>query len=160
MINSSLPLSPVTALKPEWIDFNGHLNMAYYMVLFDHALDHYFEKFGMGPLYITQRNLSTFAVEAKITYLKELLLGDEVQANLQVLDVSDKAIHYGSELYRVKDGALIAVLEGLTLHMDMNVRRPTPFPADILSQIHGVMKDQVGIPIPDRYGKGIAIRRK
>lgn len=160
MINSSLPLSPVMPLKKEWIDFNGHLNMAYYMVLFDQSLDWHFEKLGMGPDYITHRNLSTFAVEAKITYMKELLFGDEVQATMQVLDISDKAIHYGCELFRVSDGALIAAMEALTLHMDMSVRRPIPFPADILSTIQALITSQAGIVIPERYGKAVAIRRK
>jgi acyl-CoA thioester hydrolase len=160
MINSSLPLSPVLGIKPEWIDFNGHLNMAYYMVLFDNALDYHFEQFKMGPDYITRTQNSAFAVEAKITYIKELMIGDEVRADMRVLDLSDKAIHYGSTMFRVCDNALICTMEGLTLHTDMRVRRVSIIPQDIHAHIAGLLAMHKAMPANPYFGKPVGIRRK
>ncbi|MEZ6147500.1 MAG: thioesterase family protein [Planctomycetaceae bacterium] len=102
--------SPQT-VEEQWIDFNGHLNMAYYGVLFDRTADDPFADFGMGPEYLKRTNCSTFMLEAKYHYLRELHVGDEVVATLQVLDVSDKCLHYVQELHHAQKGWLSAVME-------------------------------------------------
>ena len=151
--------SPQT-VEEQWIDFNGHLNMAYYGVLFDRTADDPFADFGMGPEYLKRTNCSTFMLEAKYHYLRELHVGDEVVATLQVLDVSDKCLHYVQELHHALKGWLSAVMEALVIHVDMATRKPAPFPAEIQKSLLAVLDAHRALPTPRHVGSRIGIRRK
>ena len=61
-------------IEPQWIDYNGHLNVAYYNVLFDRAVDEVYELIGLGPAYLERHKHSTMVVEAHVRYLRELKL--------------------------------------------------------------------------------------
>src|ERR1700743_2686113 len=80
-----LPLPPapfqssVMQIEPQWIDYNGHLNMAYYNVMMDRAIDELWLQLGIGPTYMKERHGSTFTVECHVRYLREIHLGDPVQ---------------------------------------------------------------------------------
>jgi acyl-CoA thioester hydrolase len=79
-------VSSVMHVEPEWIDYNGHLNVAYYNVLFDRAVDEAYELLGIGLDYVRQRNSSVYTVEVHLRYLRELHAGDPVRVTLQLLD--------------------------------------------------------------------------
>ncbi|MEZ6051367.1 MAG: thioesterase family protein [Planctomycetaceae bacterium] len=151
--------SPQT-VEEQWIDFNGHLNMAYYGVLFDRTADDPFAALGMGPEYLQRTNCSTFMLEAKYHFLRELHVGDEVSATLQVLDVSDKCLHYVQELHHAQHGWLSAVMEALVIHVDMATRKPAPFPAGIQKSLLAVLDVHLTLPTPHHVGSRIGIRRK
>ena len=68
-------------IEPQWIDYNGHLNMAYYNVMFDRAIDQLWLQLGIGPGYMKERNGSTFTAECHVRYLVEIHLGDPVQVS-------------------------------------------------------------------------------
>ena len=69
-------LSSVMRIEPQWIDYNGHLNMAYYNVMFDRAIDQMWLQLGIGPSYMKERHGSTFTAECHVRYLREIHLGD------------------------------------------------------------------------------------
>lgn len=146
-------------VEDAWIDLNGHLNMAYYGVLFDRTADDVFEVFGMGPGYLERTNCSTFMVEAKFTYLRELHAGDEVTSTLQVLDVSDKCLHYVQELHHADERWLSAVMEALVIHIDMSTRKPAPFPDDVQQSLYAIHETHTSLPVPPQVGNKIGIRR-
>jgi len=75
-------LSSVMQIEPAWIDYNGHLNMAYYNVMFDRAIDELWLKLGIGPGYMRERQGSTFTAECHVRYLREICLGDPVQVSI------------------------------------------------------------------------------
>ena len=77
-------------VEPAWIDYNGHLNMAYYNVLFDRAVDEVFELLGCGADYV-KKGFSTFTAEVHVRYLRELKEGDPVRVTFQLLDYDCKA---------------------------------------------------------------------
>ena len=79
-------------VKPEWIDINGHMNVAYYILAFDIGVDALWARVGITDDYIRQRKLSTFAVESHITYQGELSLGDRYRVSTQILAVDEKII--------------------------------------------------------------------
>src|SRR3954468_1885890 len=81
-------------VDPDWIDYNGHLNMAYYNVLFDRAVDEAFELLGCGLGYLKHHNHSTFTAEVHVRYLRELHSGDPVKVAFQLLDYDEKRMHY------------------------------------------------------------------
>ena len=72
-------VSSVMQVEPGWIDYNGHLNMAYYNVLFDRAVDEAYELIGCGLAYLQEAKHSTFTAEAHVRYLRELHAGDPVR---------------------------------------------------------------------------------
>ena len=103
---------------PAWIDANDHMNLAYYVVLFDLAGDLAYERFGLGPQsgYKERTNFGTMAVESHNLYVQELLLDEEVKVVTQILAVDDKRIHMAHEMYRLPDNTLAAMQELMLLH--------------------------------------------
>ena len=146
-------------LDPAWIDYNGHLNMAFYSVLFDRGVDQVWEGFGLGDTYRATRGMTTFAGEFQVRYLRELKLGDAVVSSFQILDFDAKRIHSFQEL-RHTDGWLAATGETLHLSIDTNGPRVAPFPEDVLVRIGAMAADHAALPRPEAAGRGIGIRRK
>src|ERR1041385_7782022 len=87
-------VSSIMCVEPQWIDYNGHLNMAYYNVLFDRAVDEIYEMLGIGLDYLKRTNHSTFTAEVHVRYLREIREGDPVRVDLQLLDYDAKRIYY------------------------------------------------------------------
>src|ERR1044072_3644805 len=112
-------VSWVMGAEPQWIDYNGHLNMAYYNVLFDRAVDELFEVVGCGVDYV-KTGFSTFTAEVHVRYLRELKDGDPVRVTLQLLDYDSKRMHYFEQLWHAEENWLSATSENMSLHVDMN----------------------------------------
>lgn len=148
------------AIRPEWIDYNGHLNMAYYQVLFDQAIDEAFGLVGLGPDYVQERQASFFLVESRMRYRRELTLADPVRATLQFIDFDDKRLHYAMELRHSADGWLAADCEHLAINVDLATRRAAPFPADILANLAVVKAAHADLPRPEGLGEGVAMPRR
>ena len=151
-------MSREMSIEPAWIDYNGHLNMAYYSVLFDRSADEAFEAMGFGPAYAAERKLTTYTAEFHICYLRELHLGDVVRSSFQLIDHDEKRFHSYQELHHA-DGWLAATAESLTLHVDMTGPKVVPFPADIAERVAGMRAAHAGLPRPERVGRSIGIRR-
>ena len=139
-------------IEKDWIDYNGHLNMAYYNVLFDSSLDQFFDMLGIGSKYLKERNCSTMTAECHVRYLREVKLGDPVRVNVQIIAADDKRIHYFEELRHVEEGWVSATSENMTLHIDMNVRKVAPFPKDIYERVQAVAAAHAKGPQPDGIG--------
>ena len=146
-------------VETDWIDYNGHLNMAYYNVLFDRTVDEAFALFGLGPDYIKERNASFFTAEVHLCYLRELEEGDRVHCELQFLDFDAKRAHFFQTLYH-SDGWASATQEQMSLHVDMQSKRVAPWPDDVLERIEAMHESHAALPPPDRAGRVIGIKRK
>lgn len=155
----TLYISRQREIENEWIDYNGHLNMAYYMVLFDRAGDDLFADLGMGADYAATRKLTTYSAEAHICYVRELHLGHKINCSAQILDFDEKRLRVYQEM-RHEDGWLAATAETLTLHVDMSGPKVTPFPPDVLARIEAMHALHATLPVPERAGRAIGIRRK
>src|SRR5262249_50875223 len=99
-------VSSVMRVEPAWIDYNGHLNMAYYNVLFDRAVDEAYELLGIGTDYVTKRRHSLYTAEVHLRYLRELHEGDPVRVTFQLLGYDSKRVHYFEQLVHATDGFL------------------------------------------------------
>ncbi|WP_373050732.1 thioesterase family protein [Thalassovita aquimarina] len=152
-------MSSLQEVLPEWIDYNGHLNMAYYNVLFDRGADEAFAQMGFGPEYAAERKMTTYSAEFHVRYLRELHEGDKVRVAFQLLDADDKRFHFCQWLYH-EDGWLSATGEGLGLHIDMSGPRVAPYPQDVADKVAALKEAHAGLPVPDFVGKPIGIRRK
>jgi len=152
-------LSSAMGIEPDWIDYNGHLNMAYYNVLFDRCADEAYAALGLGPAYAQERRLTTYTAEFHICYVRELHLSDKVACTFQLLDCDDKRFRTFQELHHV-DGWLAATAETLALHIDMAGPKVVPFPPDIAARVEAMRAAHAALPWPDRAGRAIGIRHK
>jgi len=149
--------APVMQIEPAWIDYNGHLNMAYYNVLFDRAIDALWPEFSIGPDYLKTRGGSTFTAECHVRYLREIHLGDPVQVSILIVGSDDKRIHTFEELRHATEGWLSATSENMSLHVDMTTRRTAPFPPDIRARIDVLTESHRAVPRPEGLGRRIAM---
>jgi acyl-CoA thioester hydrolase len=152
--------SPVLRIDPTWVDYNGHLNQAYYIVLFDRALDEALLPVGLGPDYIATRNLSFFTVESHICYVREMFQTDPVRVRSRVLDVDEKRLHMYCEMIHAEDGWLACTSEWMFLHTDMATRRTAHWPDDVRSALDARKSASDTLERPERAGRRIAIPRK
>ncbi len=148
---------PDNRVRQEWIDYNGHMNMAYYHVAFDKAVDHFFDLVGVGEDYVATGG-SCFTREVHVYYIQELSLGDPIHITLQLLDSDAKRLHFFQHMYN-GDNDLVATSEQLALHVDMTNRRTAPFPGEILERIQVVESAHAGLPKPAQAGQPMGIRR-
>ncbi len=151
-------VSSVMTVEPGWIDYNGHLNMAYYNLLIDRAVDEAFALCGLGPDYVKERNGSFFTAEIHVRYLRELPVLTPVRTTIHLIDYDEKRIHFFAELCHATEAWISATSEQLALHMDMGTRRVAPFPDDILTGLAAMKAAHSVLPAPEAIGRKIAMR--
>ena len=132
-------VSSTMRVEPAWIDYNGHMNMAYYHVLFDRAVEEGFGLVGLGQHYLEEREASYYAAEIHTVYRRELTANDPVRTTLQLIDYDEKRLHFYLEIRHAGEGWVAATCEQLALHVNSATRKVSPFPDDILANL-SVMK--------------------
>ena len=150
-------VSSLMRVEPAWIDYNGHLNMAYYNVLFDRAVDEVFELLGCGLDYVRTRRHSCFTAETHVRYLRELKAEDPVRVTFQLLDYDHKRMHFFEHLLHANEGWVSATSENMSLHVDMEQKRTAPFPAAIASALGSMKAMHARLPYPQGAGRRIAM---
>ena len=158
-MSDTLFRSPLMTVEPQWTDYNGHLNMAYYNVLFDRGAD-----FGIGELgitldYVKNRKLTIYTAEIHVCYIRELHQGHKVYATFQLIDFDEKRLHVFQQLHH-EDGWLAATSEVLSLHIDMSGPKVSAFPDDVRAKIKAMAEAQKQLPRPEQVGKSVGIKRK
>jgi acyl-CoA thioester hydrolase len=141
-------------VRPEWIDRNGHLNLAYYIVIFDQATDTLFDALGIGSRFSDVTGSSLFVVETHTTYEQELKLGEHVSVNAIVLGADSKRLHFAHEMFRA-DGHRAASHELLALHVDMATRRSAPFPAEASARLSAAVAAHATLARPTIVGRKV-----
>ncbi len=152
-------ISEPMVVRPEWIDFNGHLNMAYYNVLMDLGVDALWHEIGFGGDYLTRTGHTTYSAEYHMHYIREVHEGDRLRATFQVIDMNDKSIHFCQELIH-EDGWVSAGGEGMCLHIDQSGPRVASMPADLLETFKTMRTAHAKLPIPSFVGRPMGIRHK
>ena len=107
-------------VQPQWIDNNNHLNMGYYVVVFDDATTGIFKEIGLDQAHRKAQNVTTFSLEAHVTYDREVLLDDPIIIYTRLLDFDAKRIHYMHFMYHAEDGYLASTNELMSLHVHHN----------------------------------------
>ena len=146
-------------ILPEWIDYNGHLNVAYYVQLFDSATDRFFDFLGMDAKFRAEGNVSAFVAEMHLSYIREVKQGDEVSITLQLLDYDEKRFHYFLAMHHIEQGYLAATGEMLCLYVDMSARRVTPMPPPIMARLAEIKQSHAALPIPEQVGSVMKVKR-
>lgn len=145
---------------PAWIDYNGHMNVAFYVLAFDMGVDAFLDFCGLTPEFRARHEVSTYALEAHVTYRAEVVEGDDLRFEIQVLDRDDRFFHYINMMYRESDDTLCATAEWMSVHMDMAQRKPAPFLPEIDANLEAIWQTHKDMPRPPQAGRTIAIRRK
>lgn len=153
-------ISKPYAIESQWIDYNGHFNMAYYNVLFDRDSDTSLAFLGLGPEYVKTSGMSYFTLEAHISYLRELKPSDQVRIATQILDFDSKRLHYVQTMSHAHEGWVACVTENIVMHVDLAAKKSSPFPADVLERIKAVHEAHKNLPVPLQVGHKIGIPRK
>ncbi|MCR9262005.1 MAG: thioesterase family protein [Pseudomonadaceae bacterium] len=153
-------ICPEQTVIEDWIDYNGHLNMAFYNVIFDRGVDHVYDLLGIGAAYAQSGQGSCFTMEVHLNYLSELSLGDRVFVHFQLLDYDSKRVHFFEQLYHQAEGYLAATSEQIGMHVDMQTRRSAPFPDPVIESLEQLKQAHSGLAVPPQVGHVIAIPKR
>lgn len=146
-------------VQPDWIDGNGHMNVAYYVLAFDQALDQFCAPpIDIGWDYVRRTNYSTFVLEMHVTYLREVMAGDPLAFTLQLLDFDAKRLHYFMRLYHRDQKYLAATSEQVMLHVSLASRRAAPWPEAATGQLAALFEHHKDIPWPEQAGHVIGLK--
>ncbi|MCA9903261.1 MAG: thioesterase family protein [Anaerolineae bacterium] len=132
---TALPLQLRTVIPPEYRDENGHMNVRWYMQIFDEAGYPMAASYGVTLDYHAQHNTGGFDLEHHVHYLREVLIGDTVAIHSRILGRSQKRIHYLMFMVNETRGTLAAIFECVNAFADMTVRRTAPYPPEIAARI-------------------------
>jgi acyl-CoA thioester hydrolase len=150
-------VSSAMTIDPAWIDYNGHLNMAYYNVLFDRAVDEAYDLLGIGASYTKTKSRSLYTVEIHVRYLRELQVGDPVRATFQLLGFDNKRLHYFEQLFHATEGWVSATSENMALHVDMETKKTATFTDEITQRLQRMKTAHGMLPRPEGSGRRIAM---
>ncbi len=148
-------------VQEDWIDYNGHMNVAFYTRAFDKAIDEIFDDWlGIGEEQARTLRMGPMALQSQIHYLAELKLGEAFACDFQLLDADTKRIHFFATMINLDSGAEAATYESLSMNVDLQARRSAPYPAEAQARVDALKEAHAGLPIPARVGAKIGIRRK
>lgn len=156
----TLVWSPPFDIEMDWLDANGHLNMAYYHVMFDRTVDLAFDALGCGQAYRASHNASVFNVETHIVYRREVMGHDRVRVSFQLLGRDDKRLHAHQTMVRLQDGELVASSESLFIHVGLADRRAAPLPHDVAAAADAMIEEHRAAGTPSHSGRRIAPLRE
>lgn len=129
------PPSLRAAVPPAWTDANGHMNMRWYIALFDDAGDELHERCGLTPAFHREHRSGTVDLEHHTHFLAEVMPGDSVAIYARLVERSAKRLHYLMFLVNETRGQLAAIFECMNAFLDLEVRRTAPFPPEIAAKI-------------------------
>ena len=149
-----------THVRPEWIDNNGHMNMGYYMVVFDLATDAWLDWVGLTAAHRGTQRVTTFCLEAHVTYHREVREGDPLRFTTRLLGHDAKRIHYIHEMFHAEEGYLASTNELMSLHVSEATRRGAPMAPAILARLAQVQVVHDALPRLPQVGRvmGLAAR--
>ncbi len=144
----------------EWIDYNGHLNEAYYLLIFSRATDAFMDHIGMDAAMREKTNTSIYTLETHITYLQEVGEGEMVEVETRLLDFDRKRFHLFHTMLHRESRDRLSTAECMLLNVDMSGPRSAPFGEAVLARLSAVAEAQSGLERPEEAGRSIAIPRR
>lgn len=147
-------------VRPEWIDYNDHLNMGYYLVVFDLATDAWLDHIGLGEADKRREGVTTFTLEAHVNYLRELRAGAPLRFTTQLLGFDEKRIHYVHQMFHADEGFLAATNELLSLHVSDASRRAAPMSERVQRRLAAIRAEHGRIQAPATVGRSIGLHAR
>lgn len=147
-------------VRPEWIDYNGHMNVAYYVLAFDYATDAFLDYIGLDRDYKARSDVTTFVADMNVTYIQEVMEGDPLRFTTQLLEFDTKKFRYFHSMYHAEKGYLAATNELLSLHIDLSTRRVGGMGAQITQKLQKIMDSHQSMPLPAGAGRVLGMRKR
>lgn len=157
------PVIYQTKIQQAWLDYNNHMNVAYYVLIFDKAGEKLVSDIGLSEAVTKATDISWMVLENHVTYNNEVVLDQTVQVRAQLLDHDEKRIHLYFEMYGQNDDGteyLASTLEQMVMCVNLAARKGCEFPDDVASNISKLAGEQKGFATPENIGRKIGIRRK
>jgi acyl-CoA thioester hydrolase len=139
----------------DMVDYNGHLNVAYYVQVFDGSTDAFMDVIGLTAERRQRGGNTLFTVEGHITYQKEVHLGDELTCDVRLLGFDEKRLRFISTMLKEPEGFVAATMEWLHIHVDLPTRKVVPMPDDVLEELTVIMAQHEQLEWPAEAGRAI-----
>jgi acyl-CoA thioester hydrolase len=144
-------------VRPEWIDHNRHMNMGYYLVVFDLATDAFLGWVGLDEAHRLAERVTTFCLEAHVTYHREMGSADPLRVTTQLLAHDERRLHYIHSMYHATEGYLAATNELMSLHVSEVTRRGAPMAPAVLERLARIQRAHDALPRPPQAGRTIGL---
>ncbi len=148
-----------TKIHPDWVDYNGHLRDAFYLLIFSYATDALMDTLGLDSENREASGHSLFTLELHLNYLHEVKLGAEVEVHTQLIDHDAKLLHLYHSLHLVGDEKELAGNEQMLLHVDLAGPHAAPFTETSLQRLSAISQEQADLPRPALLGRVIGIKK-
>jgi acyl-CoA thioester hydrolase len=143
----------------EWVDYNGHLRDAYYLLLFSLATDALMDQLGLDEAGRTATGHSLYTLECHLNFVQEVKLGQQVEVRTQILGHDTKRLHLNHSLHRSGEAPMLAASEQMLLNVATAAARATPFAEPVLSRVEALARAHQGLPAPRFAGRAISLAR-
>ncbi|MFL6642632.1 MAG: thioesterase family protein [Paraburkholderia graminis] len=153
---SSLPCYRDT-VRAEWVDYNGHLRDAFYMLIFSFATDELIDRIGLPDAVRKERGRSIYTLEAHINYLNEIKQGTRVRVDMRVLAHDTKRLHLYLEMFADEGDTPVAAGEQMLLHVDTSGPRSVAFDADVAARVKELADAHAALPAAAYAGRMIGL---
>ncbi len=146
-------------VSADWIDYNGHMNDACYVLVFSKAIDEFMLRIGLDEAFREQHQVSIYTLQSMVHYLQEVSGGEPLRVEVQLLESDAKKLRVYFRMFQADSGDELAAMETLLLHMDMAAKRAAPFLMQTQSLVDAVQLAHAGLEFPALAGRSIALRR-
>ena len=148
------------SVQSEWIDQNGHMNIAWYLTAFDRAFDEAYDEMGVTMETLEKTGRSTFAAELHITYQRELLQGDPIRVETHLVGFDTRRTHWIQVMYHGREGYRAATAEWLILNVDLRQRRVAVMPDALQERLRAILAAHAALPRPPEIGRRIDLENR
>ncbi|GGO89416.1 hypothetical protein GCM10011348_47130 [Marinobacterium nitratireducens] len=146
-------------VSPEWIDYNGHMNDACYVLVFSRAIDEFMLRIGLDEAFREAQQVSIYTLQSMVHYLQEVGEGEPLVVTVQLLESDAKKLRVFFSMRHGDSGEELAAMETLLLHMDMAAKRAAPFLPDTQARVSELQRQHAGLDWPPLAGRSIALTR-
>lgn len=151
------PISYRDRVRAEWVDYNGHMSEAYYVLVFGYATDAFYDLIGMDDAYRRRAARSVYTLESHISYLQEIGRDEELAVRTRVLGADRKRVRLFHAMYHGERGDPLATSELMLLHVDTAGPRAVPFAPAVQARLDRIAAAHAELPWPDRAGRAISL---
>jgi acyl-CoA thioester hydrolase len=140
-----------TEVKPDWLDYNGHMSESCYLLVFGDSADAFFRFFGIDDQYRAKGH-SLYTVETHLHYRSEAIEGEPLRLTLQLIDLDPKRLHLFHVMLHGETGTLLATAEQLLVHVDVGREQVAPLPTHLYQRLQTIHAAHAALPMPDAVG--------
>ena len=157
-MSSAQPLTTYqTEIQPEWVDYNGHLRDAFYLLIFSYATDALMDRLGLDEAGRARTGHTLYTLECHLNYLDEVKLGEAVEVRTQLLAHDRKRLHINHSLHRVGAAASRAEGEQMLMNIDTHTSRSALFDEQVMQQVLALGEAHHDLPSPACVGRVIGL---